>query len=95
MIVGCCRVDLALHGVRSLKEKRSVVKTILHRATRKFHVSGAETGDQDRHQSAELGFAMVGSNGRMLNSAMDKLLVYIGELGLAEVVGEEIEIIHL
>jgi uncharacterized protein YlxP (DUF503 family) len=95
MIVGCARVSLALHGVGSLKEKRSIVKTVLHRATTKFHVAGAETDDLDYPQSAELGFAMVGNDRRVINSALDKLLDYLDGLGLAEVVGEEIEILNL
>ena len=95
MIVGCCRVDLALHGIHSLKEKRSVVKAILHRVTSKFHVSGAETGDMDMHQSAELGFAIVGNDRRFVNSMLDKILNHIEALGLAEVVGEDVEIINL
>jgi uncharacterized protein len=95
MIVGCCRVTLVLHGVRSLKEKRSIVKTILHRVVNKHRVSGAEVGRQDSHDGAELGFAMVGTNRRILNAAMDKILLQIEELGLAEVIGEDLEIINL
>lgn len=95
MIVGCCRVNLALHGVRSLKEKRSVIKTILHRTTTKFKISGAETGDMDLHQRAELGFVVVSNNRRFANSVLDKILNYIENLGLAEVIEEDIEILDL
>jgi uncharacterized protein len=95
MIVGCARVGLALHGVNSLKEKRSVVRTVLHRTTTKFHVAGAETGDLDYPQSAELGFALVGNDRRFVNSVLDKMLVYLNDLGLAEVVEEDIEILNL
>jgi uncharacterized protein YlxP (DUF503 family) len=38
---------------------------------------------------------MVGNDRRMINSALDKLLDYLDGLGLAEVVGEEIEILNL
>ena len=52
-------VDLRIPAADSLKEKRSVVRTILEGARRRFEVAAAETGHLDEHQRAELGFAVV------------------------------------
>jgi len=59
MIVGACRLTLYLPGVHSLKEKRSVVKSLLARLRNEFNVSTAEVDAQDNHQRAVLGVACV------------------------------------
>ncbi|MCV7166425.1 DUF503 domain-containing protein [Mycobacterium stomatepiae] len=50
-------------GVRSLKQKRSVIRPVLAELRRKFSVSAAETGSQDLHRRAGIGVAVV-SGGR-------------------------------
>lgn len=59
MLVGVCRIALSLPGVSSLKEKRSIVRSVLERARHRHPVSVAEVGDQDRHERAILAFAVV------------------------------------
>ena len=50
---------MRLPDCHSLKEKRAVVKTILQGAIRRYGVSAAEVGHQDKWQRAELGFTVV------------------------------------
>jgi len=45
--------------VRSLKEKRSVVRPLVAELTRRFTVSAAETGAQDLYRRAGVGMAVV------------------------------------
>jgi uncharacterized protein YlxP (DUF503 family) len=59
MVVGTLVADLLLGDVHSLKEKRGVVRPIVAELRRRFEVSAAETGDQDRHRRAELSVALV------------------------------------
>ena len=59
MYVGTLCFDLLLGDVRSLKEKRSVIRPIVAELHRKFAVSVAETGEQDLHRRSEIGIAMV------------------------------------
>lgn len=61
MVVGTLRVDLLLGDVRSLKQKRSVVRPIVAELRRRFEVSAAETGAQDLHRRCELAVAVVAS----------------------------------
>ncbi len=95
MVVGTVKIKLYLHGVKSLKEKRSLVRKILHRVKDKFDVAGAETDLMDLHQSAEVGFALVTNESRFANSVMDKVVSFTEELYLAEVTDAEILITHL
>lgn len=76
----------------SLKEKRSVLNRILKRAQNEFNLSIAQVGDLDRHQYAQIGFALVGNESRYINGKVDHLLRFIGDLHAAEVLDSKIEI---
>ena len=52
-------VDVRIPEAHSLKEKRSVIRTILDGARRRYGASTAETGMADVHQRSELGFVVV------------------------------------
>ena len=56
-IVGALELDILLGDVRSLKEKRAVVKPVLAEL-RRYGVCAAETGEQDRYRRSMLGVAM-------------------------------------
>jgi uncharacterized protein YlxP (DUF503 family) len=72
MYVGTLSFDLLLGDVRSLKEKRSVVRPIVAELRRKFAVSVAETGDQDLHRRAEIGLAVVSGDWGHLTDVLDQ-----------------------
>ena len=59
MWIGWLEFDLLLGDVRSLKEKRSVVRPLVAELTRRFTVSAAETGAQDLYRRAGVGMAVV------------------------------------
>ncbi len=54
-------LDLLLGDVRSLKQKRSVVRPIIAELRRRFPVGVGETGHLDLHRRAEIGVAVVSS----------------------------------
>lgn len=62
MIIGACSIELRIPGNRSLKEKRSVLKPLLHRLRREFNVSTAEVGYNDMWQTAEVALVTVANN---------------------------------
>lgn len=95
MVVGTGKIIYRLHDCRSLKEKRSIVKAIIHKIQNNFNVSIAETGSNDLHQKAEIGFALVGNSVGLINSKIDLLFNLADEIGLAELIDSEMEIIHL
>ncbi len=79
----------------SLKEKRKVVKSVVGRIRSSFNASVAETGDNDMHQRAEVGFALVGNDSRLLNSKMDRIINLVESMGVCEIMDTEMEIMHL
>ena len=58
MWIGWLEFDLLLGDVRSLKQKRSLVRPVIAELQRKFNVSVAETGSHDLHRRANIGVAM-------------------------------------
>jgi uncharacterized protein len=79
MIIGSCMITLHLPGVRSLKEKRSIVKSILGRMRNRFNVSAAEVAAQDAHGRAILGVACVSASGDYAQGQLEALVRWIEE----------------
>lgn len=95
MVVGIGIITFRLHDCRSLKGKRKVIKSIISRLRNNFNASVAEIGSNDVHQRAEIGFALVGNDQAIINSKIDKMVNLAEDLGLAEIIDTEMEIIHL
>lgn len=73
MIIGASTIHLYLPGTSSLKEKRSIIKSILARLQSTFKVSAAEVDFNDMHQSALIGVAVVSNSSRHAYEIIDKL----------------------
>jgi uncharacterized protein YlxP (DUF503 family) len=95
MVIGTGLIILRLHDCRSLKGKRKVVKSMINRLRNNFNVSIAEVGANDIYQRAEIGFCLVGNDGALINSKIDKVFNMAEDLGLAEIIDTEMERIHL
>jgi len=95
MVVGIGIVTLRLQECRSLKGKRKIVKSIIGQVRNKFNAAVAEVGSNDIYQRSEIGFTLVGNNHQLINSKIDKIFNMIDDLGLAEIIDTELEIIHI
>ncbi|MBW1694951.1 MAG: DUF503 domain-containing protein [Deltaproteobacteria bacterium] len=95
MVAGLGVITFRLHDCRSLKGKRKIVKSIIARLRNNFNVSVAEVGSNDVYQRAEIGFALVGNNRIVVNSKIDKIFNLADDLGLAEVIDSDMEIINI
>ncbi|MDT0321054.1 DUF503 domain-containing protein [Streptomyces millisiae] len=72
MYTGTLSFDLLLGDVRSLKEKRSVVRPIVAELRRRFAVSVAEVGEQDLYRRAHIGLAVVSGDTGRLTEVLDQ-----------------------
>ncbi len=95
MTVGVARLAFRLYEIHSLKEKRSIVKSLIEKSRNRFNVSVAEVADQDVHQRAAIGIAVIGNDSRVLNSLLDRIIDFMETLGPAELVSREIELIPM
>jgi uncharacterized protein len=62
MWIGWLEFDLLFGDVRSLKQKRSVVRPIVAELQRKFGVSAAETGSHELYRRSGIGVAMAAAD---------------------------------
>ncbi|PMP86977.1 MAG: DUF503 domain-containing protein [Roseiflexus castenholzii] len=79
MIVAACMVTLRLTGIRSLKEKRSIVKSLLGRMRNRFNVSVTEVDAHDNHGRAVIGIACVSGSGDYVEGQIQAVLRWIEE----------------
>lgn len=77
MFVATCIMTLELEGVRSLKEKRSIIKSIIARLHREFNLSVAEVDGQDTWGTAVIGMAAVGNDKAYLHSLLEKSVAWV------------------
>ena len=70
-VIGALEIELHLPAVRSLKEKRAVLRPIIESSRSRYRVAIAETGYQDLHQRAVIEVAAVASAGRVVTEELD------------------------
>ena len=95
MVIGVNKITFRLAECHSLKEKRKIVKSMIARVQNNFNSSIAEVALNDVHQRAEIGIALVGNDRRTINSNLDKLIEFIENLQLAEIINSDMEIITI
>ena len=71
MWIGWLQFDLLLGDVRSLKQKRSVIRPDIAELQRRFAVSAAETGAQDLYRRANIGVAVVSADRKHVVDVLD------------------------
>lgn len=93
MVVGVLEITLHLSGVRSLKEKRSILKPLLHRLHKTFNISVSETGSQNTWQSAVLAVACVSTGAAQAHRLLEQVLAFVDEDPQMQVTGSRLEIL--
>ena len=81
MIVGVMTAQLHMQGVTSLKEKRSIVKSVIGRLKSRFNVSAAEVEHQDNKARAVVAIAMVSNDTRFINQQFDTIINFMQKDG--------------
>jgi uncharacterized protein YlxP (DUF503 family) len=95
MIVGAALIELHVHGSRSLKQKRGVVRSVVQRVRNRYNVSVAEVGGQDTWQRAVLGVSATGNEASGVRRALERVIEFIESLHLAEVRATDVELLDL
>lgn len=85
MYVGALELDVLLSDVRSLKQKRSLVRPVVAELRRRFDVAAAEAGYAELHRRAVIGVAAVAGHAdqvREVLQACERLVAARPELEL-------------
>jgi uncharacterized protein YlxP (DUF503 family) len=78
--------ELHLAGAHSLKDKRSVLKSLKDRLHNEFNVSVAETGRNDAWQTAELTVCLVSGERRHAESVLEAVDRFVASNPLVRIV---------
>ena len=92
MTVGTLYLDLLVPDGQSLKEKRSVLKSVKDQLRQQFNIAVAEVEEQDRWQRAGLGVATVGSDRRYVNGLLSQVVEWIRASRLVELIDYQLEL---
>lgn len=96
MVVGTALIRLHIPGASSLKDKRSVVRSVVQRLKNTFSLAVAEVAEQDKWQIAVIGIAYVSGDSQHANEVLDKAIDFVeGGHWDAEVIDSEIELLHV
>ena len=77
MAIVACNIHLQLNGVRSLKEKRRILKSIITRIGREFNVAIAEVDHHDLWQSATLCLVTVSNDGAYAHGLLERAVEWV------------------
>ena len=67
----------------------------MDRLRHRFNASVAELGDPDDRHSVCIGCVMLGRDPRHLRTALERVVRYVEDLGLAEVVADDVTLVQL
>lgn len=95
MVIGVCKIVLALDDAFSLKEKRHIVKSIVERLRSRFNASVAEVGLNDLWKNAEIGIACITNEAGVADSIMANMVNFVENDGRAVMVDYSTEIVHV
>lgn len=79
MILMGVELTILIYDSYSLKDKRSTVKSIVHRVRNRHHLTTAEVDDWDLHNKSVLGFGVVGSNRQLCRKKLEAALKDVEE----------------
>ncbi|GGE46207.1 hypothetical protein GCM10011391_26250 [Pullulanibacillus camelliae] len=74
MIIGSVTCECMLYNAQSLKDKRSVIKSIITRVKNRLNVACAEIGHQDVWQRTELIFVSVATSKIPVEKELERAL---------------------
>ncbi len=92
MLIAVMTFRLHAPWVHSLKEKRMIVRSLTAQLQNRFHVSAAETDEQNTHQIIVLGVASIVPHRALADSLMDEISAFVEENTDAEILEEIREI---
>lgn len=93
MTVGVARLGLYLEGTTSLKDKRSVVRSLVQRVRDKFNVAVAEVADLDDMRAATIAIVCVSNSAPHADEMLARVVGFIErnvELGVLGEVATEL-----
>ncbi len=90
-MIGFVRCDCSLFDVHSLKEKRSILKSVITRLKQRLNVSVAELDFQDAWQRTAIGIAVVANTRKRAEQELHKAIKMVERDARVEIIRIEFE----
>ena len=77
MIVGVLEAHLHMQGLTSLKQKRSIVKSVIGRLKSRYNVSVSEVDHHDNRNYAVIGMSVVSNDAAFIDKQLDTIIGFM------------------
>lgn len=94
MFIGIARFDFLVPGSTSLKDKRQVVKHLIHTMRSKFNVSSAEVDHEELRQRGTIGVCCVSNSSFHSRRMLHEIERFVRSQYMLEVVHVDIEVVN-
>lgn len=81
MVVGTLLIQINLHAIASLKDKRKIVKSLIERLRSRFHCAAGEIEAQDSKLVARIGVAVVSNDSVLVARQLDLITDFVHQDG--------------
>jgi hypothetical protein len=91
--VGVCKLKIHIPGSQSLKDKRSIVKSLTSRLQKQFNISIAEVDNHDLWQIATIGIACISNHNYRVDEVINSVISVIEhDYPTIEIIEKEIDV---
>ncbi len=90
LFIGLLTLDFLVPECSSLKQKRSIVKSLIAKIRNNFNASVSEIAN-DKWQRGKLGVSIVSNDSRFLDSQLRKVVNFVEGVGTVEIIESNIE----
>ena len=90
LFVGLLTLDFLVPESASLKQKRSIVKSLISKIKNNFNASVSEIAN-DKWQRGQIGISILSNDSRFLDSQLRKVINFVESIGTVEILESNIE----
>ncbi len=94
MFIGIARFDFLVPGSTSLKDKRQVVKHVIHSMRSKFNVSTAEVDYEELRQRGSIGVCCVSNSSFHARKMLHEVERFVRNQYMLEVIQVDTEVVN-
>lgn len=91
MVIGLCTIELYIGGAQSLKDKRSILKSLMDRVKAHYNVSIAEIDNHDIWQRSTVAFVCVSNERKHTFQLLNSVVKFLEKQGEYEILDYWIE----
>ena len=93
MLIGILQLELRIGDALNLKDKRKIVRSLKDKWHHHHNVSVAEVDHLDHPQHAFFGITLVGTDARVIESSLSKIVEHAKHERYAELLDYQIEVV--